>query len=98
MQLEKSPTDRYERRMDAKEKERRFLSMLGDYLVSLPFDLKVLQEAVADPDLDRTAREIAAGTIVHSLLPQEGDVPLRYVDDVFMVREALAQVAARGGE
>src|SRR5439155_951561 len=75
--LEKSSTERYEGRMRPKETEARFLSILSEYLVSLPFDLKILQEAVADPDLDRSAREVAAGAIVHTLLPQEGEGPLR---------------------
>lgn len=84
--------------MSSKETERQFLSVLGGYLVSLPFDLKILQEAVADPDLDRSAREIAAGAIVHTLMPQEGEGPLRFADDVLIVRAALKAVADRGGE
>jgi len=31
----------------------RFLAKVSEYLLSLPFDLKILQEAVTDPDLDR---------------------------------------------
>jgi hypothetical protein len=84
--------------MRPKETEARFLSIVSEFLVSLPFDLKVLQEAVADPDLDRSARELAAGAIVHTLLPQEGEGPLRFVDDVLLVRAAFAAVAARGGD
>ena len=84
--------------MSDKEKEQRFLSILGGYLLSLPFDLKILQEAVADPDLDRAAREIAAGAIVHTLLPQEGEGLLRFIDDVLIVRAALKAVATQGGE
>lgn len=85
--------------MGAKEAERPFLEKVSEYLLSLPFDLKVLQEAVTDPDLDRTAREIAAGAIVHTLLPQEGEPgPLRFADDVLLVRAALARVIADGGE
>ena len=84
--------------MSAKESERLLLSILSEYLVSLPFDLKVLQEAVADPDLDRAARDIAAGAIVHTLLPQEGEGPLRYVDDVLIVRAAFSAVKQHGGE
>jgi hypothetical protein len=84
--------------MTAKETEQRFLSILSQYLVSLPFDLKILQEAVADPDLDRSVREIAAGAIVHTLLPQEGEGPLRFVDDVLHVRAALKAIVDRGGE
>jgi len=81
-----------------KEAERPFLDKVGEYLLSLPFDLKILQEAVTDPDLERGAREIAAGTIIHSIGPQEGDGPMRFVDDVLLVRAALKRVVADGGE
>jgi hypothetical protein len=97
MELENSSTRRYDGRMDSKEVERGFLSKLGEYLLSLPFDLKVLQEAASDPDLDRPARETAAGAIMHTLLPQEGEGPLRYADDVLLVRAALASVQSKGG-
>ena len=81
-----------------KEAERPFLDKVGEYLLSLPFDLKILQEAVTDPDLERGARELAAGTIIHSIGPQEGDGPMRFVDDVLLVRAALKRVVADGGE
>ena len=81
-----------------KEAERPFLDKVGEYLLSLPFDLKILQEAVTDPDLERGAREIAAGTIIHTIGPQEGDGPMRFVDDVLLVRAALKRVVADGGE
>lgn len=85
--------------MSAKETERQFLSKISDYLVSLPFDLKVLQEAVSDPDLDRPVRELAAGAVMHTLAPQEGEQSLlKYADDVLLVRAALKQVADSGGE
>jgi hypothetical protein len=85
--------------MGAKEAERPFLEKVSEYLLSLPFDLKILQEAVTDPDLDRSAREVAAGAIVHTLLPQEGELgPLRFVDDVLFVRAAFKRVVADGGE
>jgi len=84
--------------MGAKEAERPFLEKVTEYLVSLPFDLKILQEAVTDPDLERGAREIAAGTIIHTIGPQEGDGPMRFVDDVLLVRAALKRVVADGGE
>jgi hypothetical protein len=85
--------------MGAKEAERPFLEKVTEYLVSLPFDLKVLQEAVTDPDLERNAREIAAGTIVHTISPQaEGEGPLKFADDVLFVRAALARVISDGSE
>jgi len=84
--------------MGAKEAERPFLEKVSEYLLSLPFDLKILQEAVTDPDLDRSAREMAAGTIVHTLLPQEGESPGRYVDDVLFVRAALKRICAEDSE
>jgi hypothetical protein len=85
--------------MSPKETERSFLSKVSEYLVSLPFDLKVLQEAVSDPDLDRGARELAAGAVMHTLSPQEGEPgPLRFVDDVLLVRAALHRIVEKGGE
>jgi hypothetical protein len=82
--------------MGAKEAERPFLDRMSEYLLSLPYDLKILQEAVADPDLERGARELAAGTIVHTILPQEGESPQRYVDDVLFVRAAFLQIVSDG--
>jgi len=85
--------------MPAAEVERQFVDRMCEYLLSLPYDLKILQEAVTDPDLDKTARLLAASTIVHTLLPQEGEPgPLRYVDDVLYVRAALHEIATGDGE
>ncbi len=84
--------------MGAKEADRPFLEKVSEYLLSLPFDLKILQEAVADPDLDHAAREMAAGTIIHTLLPQEGESPGRYVDDVLFVRAAFNEIVRDDGE
>ncbi len=78
--------------MGAKEAERPFLERMTEYLQSLPYDLKILQEAVTDPDLDRPLREVAVGTIVHTPLPQEGESPGRYVDDVLFVRAAFQHI------
>jgi hypothetical protein len=82
----------------ATEAEREFLEKIAEYLLSLPFDLKILQEAVTDPDLDRATREIAAGTIVHTIGPQEGEGPLRFVDDVLLVRAAFKRVISEGSD
>jgi hypothetical protein len=81
--------------MSASEAEQHtFIERMSEYLVSLPFDLKILQEAVTDTDLDKAVRLIAASTIVHTILPQEGEPgPLRYVDDVIYVRIALDEIA-----
>jgi hypothetical protein len=80
------------------EAERAFLEKIGEYLISLPFDLKILQEAVTDPDLDRATREIAAGTIIHGIGAQEGEGPLRYADDVLLTRAAFQRILAEGSE
>jgi hypothetical protein len=81
-----------------KEAERLFLERISDCLLSLPFDLKILQEAVTDPDLERGAREIAVGAIIHTIGPQEGEGPLRYVDDALLVRAAFKRVLKDGGD
>jgi len=84
--------------MATKELEKPFLERVSEYLLSLPFDLKILQEAVADPDLERASRELAAGTIIHSLLPQEGEGLFRYIDDLLFVRAALQIIGADGSD
>jgi hypothetical protein len=83
-----------------KDLERRFLETLSKALVSLPFDVKVLLEAVSDPDLEHSVREIAAATVIHVIAPKEGNVeaPVRHAEDVLLLRLALAKIAAEGGE
>lgn len=87
--------------MQSTELGRNFLTRISEYLVSLPFDLKILQEAVADPDLERSVRETAANVLINALSPQEGASPERYVDDVLLLRLAFAKLqalAASGNE
>jgi hypothetical protein len=80
--------------MQRDEPGRSFLTKISGHLVSFPFDLKILQEAVAEPDLDRGIRELAAGVLLNALSPQEGSGPERYLDDAIWLRLALAQMAA----
>ncbi len=86
-----------------KELERRFLEAISRHLVSLPFDLKVLYEALTDPDLEREAREAAAAAVVYVLSPSDivNDRERKlasYVDDLILLRAALKRVADTGGE
>jgi hypothetical protein len=83
-----------------KELERSFLETISRTLVALPFDVKVLLEAVADPDLEHDVREIAAATVVHVITPKDGnvDAPVRFAEDVVLLRLALRKIAAEGGE
>lgn len=83
-----------------KELERTFLDTISRTLVSLPFDLKILLEAVADSDLEQGTRELAAATVVHVITPKEGNVdpPVRFAEDVLQLRLALAKIVAEGGE
>jgi hypothetical protein len=83
-----------------KDLERRFLETLSRALVSLPFDVKVLLEAVSDPELEHAVREIAAATVVHVISPKEGNVeaPVRHAEDVLLVRLAFTKIGAEGGE
>jgi hypothetical protein len=82
-----------------KDLERRFLETLSQGLVSLPFDLKVLLEAVSDLDLEHGAREIAAAAVVHIITPKDGnvDAPTRHTEDVVLLRLALARILSEGG-
>jgi hypothetical protein len=83
-----------------KDQERSFLETLARALVSLPFDLKVLLEAVSDPDLEHDVRELAAAAVVWIITPREGNIEpyLRYGEDAIMLRLAARQVEAKGGE
>jgi len=83
-----------------KDQERSFLVTLARTLVSLPFDLKVLLEAVSDPDLEHDVREIAAAAVVYIITPREGNVEpyLRYGEDAMMLRLAAKRVVDKGGE
>lgn len=83
-----------------KDLERRFLETLSRGLVSLPFDLKVLLEAVSDPDLEQGVREIAAAAVVHIITSKDGNVdpPTRHAEDVVLLRLALAKIVADGGQ
>ncbi len=84
--------------MDAKEAGSKFLAKTCDFLVSLPFDLKFLQEATADLDLEKGVRELAGGVLIHVLSRHDGTAPERYLEDVVLVRVALSRVAKEGGE
>jgi hypothetical protein len=83
-----------------KDLERNFLETISRTLVSLPFDVKVLLEAIADSDLEHAVREAAAATVVHVITPKDGNVeaPLRFAEDVVLLRLALRKIAAEGGE
>ena len=83
-----------------KDLERRFLETLSKGLVSLPFDLKVLLEAMSDSDLEQGVRELAAASVVHIISPKDGNVdpPARHAEDVVLLRLALAKIVADGGQ
>ncbi|MGB8295250.1 MAG: hypothetical protein WCG85_07460 [Polyangia bacterium] len=83
-----------------KDLERGLLEILARALVSLPFDLKILLEAVSDPDLDHGAREVAAAAVVYIIAPREGNVEpyIRYSEDVLVLRLALRRILTEGGE
>jgi hypothetical protein len=84
--------------MDAKEAGRELLGRTCEYLVALPFDVKVLQEAVADPDLDKGARELAAGVVHYVLSHQDSSHHERLLDSVFLVRLGFQHVREQGGD
>jgi hypothetical protein len=83
-----------------RELERQYLTTVSGWIVSLPHDLKILFEAKDDPNLEREAREIAAGAILYALNPDTSgdDNFVGFADDAIMLRAALRAVIARGGE
>jgi hypothetical protein len=83
-----------------KDQERAFLEGYSKALVSLPFDVKLLLEAVSDADLEHGVRELAASAVVHVIAPKDGNVEpaLRHAEDVVLVRLAMKRILAEGGE
>jgi len=83
-----------------KDQERSFLETLARALVSLPFDLKVLLEAVSDPDLEHDVRELAAAAVVYIITPREQNVEpyFRYGENAIMLRMAARQLIEKAGE
>lgn len=83
-----------------KDVERGFLEVYSKALVSLPFDVKVLLEAVSDADLEHGVRELAAAAVVHVITAKDGNVEplIRHAEDVVLLRLALRKILAEGGE
>lgn len=84
--------------MSAAETGQELLNRVCEYLVSFPFDLKILQEVITDSEVEHGVRELCAGMLIHSLGPQEGPIPDRFVDDVVMLRITFDRVRTQGGE
>jgi len=84
----------------AQDLERRFLTLATQWLLALPHDLKVLFEAKDDPNLERAARETAAGGILYVLNPDPSSEEkfIGFADDAIVLRAALRKVVAQGGE
>jgi len=73
------------------------------WLTSLPHDLKILYEASADENLDRTQRELAVGAIIYTVSPSDFISADRsdfssYADDCLILRLALRRIVARDDE
>ena len=95
-----STVSAYQESVMDKDLERSFLDTVSKGLISLPFDLKVLLEAVSDEDLEHDVRQLAASAVVHIITSKDGNVdpPVRHLEDVIMLRLALAKISAEGGE
>jgi uncharacterized membrane protein YkvA (DUF1232 family) len=80
--------------------ERRFLSTISEWLLSLPHDVKVLFEAKDEPNLERAAREMAAGAILYILTPDTSSDEkfVGFADDTIILRAALRAIVDKGGE
>jgi hypothetical protein len=89
--------------VSSSETERRFVEIMSAWLVSLPHDLKVLYEAASDENLERKDRELAVGTIISTISPNELARAdrfdfLSYCDDCVLLRLALRRIVAADDE
>jgi uncharacterized membrane protein YkvA (DUF1232 family) len=83
--------------------EARFVELFKTWLVSLPHDLKTAIEAMDDENLPRSAREIAVGSIMYVVSPNDfvsdrNEAVASFADDAILLRLALLAVVAEGGE
>lgn len=79
--------------MDA-ELSGRFVDTMRSWLISLPFDLKILYEASSDENLSREIRELMIGAIIYTISPNDFISSDRedfssYADDCLLLRVAL---------
>ncbi len=80
--------------MSASAAEQQFVETMSSWLVSLPFDLKILFEAADNENLPREGRELVVGAIIYAISPNDAiadrhDSFVSYSDDCLMVRLAL---------
>ncbi|MBK7078942.1 MAG: hypothetical protein IPH44_42425 [Myxococcales bacterium] len=83
--------------------EARFVELFKTWLVSLPHDLKIAIEAMDDENLPRSARELAVGTIMYVVSPNDfvsdrNEAVASFADDAILLRLAMLAVVADGGE
>ena len=80
--------------MDAELSER-FVETMRSWLISLPYDLKILYEASTDENLSRETRELMIGAIIYTISPNDlisdRDNFASYADDCLLLRFALKQ-------
>lgn len=71
----------------------RFVETMRSWLVSLPYDLKILYEASTDENLSRETRELMIGAIIYTISPSDlisdRDNFASYADDCLLMRVAL---------
>ncbi len=70
---------------------------MRSWLISLPYDLKILYEASSDENLPRPIRESVVGAIIYVVSPQDSITSDRddfasYVDDCIVLRQAISQL------
>jgi uncharacterized membrane protein YkvA (DUF1232 family) len=83
--------------------ESKFVEMVRGWLVSLPHDLKIAFDAMDDENLPRNARELAVGTIIYIVSPNDSvsdrnDTVVSFTDDAVLLRLGLMKVIELGGE
>ena len=87
--------------MDA-ELSDRFVETMRSWLVSLPFDLKILYEASTDENLSRDSRELVIGAIIYTISPtdliSDRDNFSSYADDALLLRLALKKAVGSEDE
>jgi uncharacterized membrane protein YkvA (DUF1232 family) len=82
--------------------EKRFLATVSRQLVALPYDMKILFEAITDEELEHSARVQAAGGVMYVVGPFDAiadNQPLiGFVDDVIVLRIVVDELRKKDPE
>lgn len=88
--------------MNSESIEKKFVQRMREMLVSLPYDMKVLFEALSDENLPVQARHLSTVGAIYCLSPYDplpdSSPVIGFCDDAIVLRLVLRRILELGGE